>query len=222
MKTLPKPHISWSSLTLWEQSKKTWWKRYVLGQKTFETKYLKTGKEFSGAVETGETDNIVIDMMLPFVQILEVMEMKVEALFPNEYFPEISLLGFKDTATGFEQFREYKTGTLPWDQNKVNQHGQLVFYALIDKYNGAEKPAKCYVDWFEVSLDPSTKKVEFTGRYETFERKITGRDLSNMEKRINKVLAEMAEYEYVETLELEDDIWWTRLSEEKPASITAG
>jgi len=212
MKSLPKEHLSWSSLTLWESSKKSWWKRYVLGEKMFETKHLKKGKEFAEAVENDESEDLIIDSMLPYLQKCDVMEARIEALFPNDFFPDLKLLGFKDTATGFEIFREYKTGSLPWDQKKVDLHGQLAFYGLIDSYNGAEKPAKCFLDWFEVIKKKDSKEVEFTGKFESFERKLKKSDLTNMEKRIKKALKEMAEYDYVETLEMEDDNLLARYS----------
>lgn len=211
MEKLPKEYISWSSLELWEKSPKTWYKKYVLGQKTFETKHLQKGKEFADAVEDDISEDLIIKEMLPYIQKLDVMEMEISAIFENDIFPGLKLLGKKDTGTGVEKFREYKTGSKPWTQERANAHGQLAFYALIDKLNGATVMPEIWLDWFEVvqvvhtRQDGSTyKTVEFTGHFESFEVKLKAKDIANMEKRILKALKEIAAYEYVEVLEFED------------------
>lgn len=207
IKEFPKPHFSFSSMTLFEASPKTWYKRYILGQKTFETKFLQKGKEFAQALEDEESEDLIINAMLPYIEKLEAQEVEVSAPFDNEIFPGLKLLGKKDTATGTTATGEYKTGSVAWDQAKADKHGQIVFYALIDRLNGAEvPPTETWYQWFETEtlIDAEGRKtVEFTGTHEKIKIKVTKAMITNMEKRVLKVLKEIAAYEYEEVLELE-------------------
>ena len=82
-------------------------------------------------------------------------------------------------------FKEYKSGTVPWTQRKVDKHGQLLFYAVLIYLIYGVIPPKIELVWAE------TKRDEYgvtygTGRIEVFERKIELRDILKFMARIKK------------------------------------
>ena len=115
-----------------------------------------------------------------------------------------------------EFFLEYKTGKEPWDQDRVDEHEQLDWYALgywlhsSDNVDERVIPS-CQLVWVETEdvevEDGGTvyTEVRFTGRVEIFDRNFTVSELIKMEGKIIKALKEIDDFEYVEA-ELDEDL----------------
>lgn len=190
------PYISWSRFNLFTSNPQEYYKRYILGEDMFETKYLRYGKAFANAVENGGSDDPIIDAMVEEVTTYEIVEEECEA--KPDGFP-IKMYGFKDTSRK-GAFREYKTGTTKWTQNRVNNHGQLLFYAAMDYVNTGEVP-EVHLDWLPVE-ELNDGSLAFTGELYSFERVITEQEIKSFLDDIRQVIEDIQEYEPTDEFDL--------------------
>lgn len=135
--------FSWSQLSAWEYSPEEWFARYVLGIPERETPELIFGKKFADAAELRKP--------LAPITLLEKMEKPLSAKLGT-----LELVGYADThgKKGSDGepgcfFGEYKTGVKPWDQKRVDEHGQLTMYALMHYLEEAVKPEEMrfFLEW---------------------------------------------------------------------------
>src|SRR3990167_5936611 len=128
---LPRGYISWSQLSLYRQNKEKYISKYILGEDVeIDNLGLKYGKIISTLLENNkksknEAENI-LKIVLPKYKEIE-KEISVKMKTKNG---DIILLGKLDTYQP-GKFREYKTGTIKWTQEKANQHDQITFYSLM-------------------------------------------------------------------------------------------
>ena len=124
-------YFSWSQYYLWNTSKTQFYKRYVLGENQKENIRFSKGKELGLFLEHGgDPESYSTDPNLPLVGSLcpklDLMEDKLEFEVLG-----VNMLSYVDSAKiTNEFFLEYKTGKEPWDQDRVNEHQQLDWYAL--------------------------------------------------------------------------------------------
>lgn len=186
------PYISWSRIRTFKQSPNEYYRRYVLGEEIYETKYLKYGKEFANAVENGGSDDEIIDEMVQQVTTYDDVEKKMRAEIDDEsYNIPVPLFGYIDTYKD-GAFREYKTGKSEWTQYKVDNHGQLLMYATLTWLNTGVVP-DIHLDWL-----PTTEQngnLRFTGEIYTYERNITEDEIKDFLVDIENVIGEMEEYQ---------------------------
>lgn len=200
-----KQYLSWSQFSLWQTSKREYWKRYHLGEDRSSNKYFEKGRELSEALEYGSEDGISTDNMLSIVlgaiPKLDLMEYKVETRLKNG---ELTLSYLDSCSIDNEDFIEYKTGKIPWDQAKVNKHQQLAFYALALHIKSERTIIpKCKLIWIETE-QTETEGLKYTGVLQEFEREFTLYELEAFEDELIKCIDEIEEFEYTE-LELDDE-----------------
>ena len=127
------PTISWSSYNAFENyDKEDWYQNYVLGNKSEPSNAMLFG-QFIGEKLAINPD------FLPEVSRPAIYEQELHAKLDK-----IMLVGHLDGLT-FEpkcELLEYKTSTNPnkWNQEAVNNWGQLTFYALLLYLNFKIKP----------------------------------------------------------------------------------
>lgn len=179
---LPKKYLSWSQMECFEKSRTEYTKKYIIGS-TFEGSIeMDFGKRFATAVEND--DKVFLKPIYENLIRYDKCEEYIEAIFDG-----VKILGYKDTSQN-GGFREYKTGKTKWTQNKVDKHGQLYMYSLIDTLNGHTIPL-VHLDWFEtknVYVRSTPVDVELTGRVETFELVLAQEDIENFKERVIKCL----------------------------------
>lgn len=127
-KKTPRKYLSWSSFTLFKRSPASWVKVYIYGEKV-ETEAMRFGTRFAEALEAGggETGDRDIDFALAFLPRYPKAEYKIEVRTRG-----VVLHGRLDGCdTKKHVVGEYKTGKTPWDQKRVDQEGQLTWYALL-------------------------------------------------------------------------------------------
>ena len=180
---LPRSYISWSQMEKWERSKREWIKTYVNEQKIFETQALKTGKEFASASEFGLSNDPSVQMLLDLAPTMKWSEKEIRAYWEEE---KIEILVKMDKCDEFA-FRDQKTGSVEWNQERVNEHGQLALYAFARELAGYRND-EAWIDWFP------TKDGKFTGEIKSFKRIITKKDIDDIKKRIKKYIAEVRHY----------------------------
>lgn len=191
MKTLPKDKlllprpISWSGMTMLEKQEAKWILKYIEGKKiNFDNSGIRFGRkvdEFLGGDE--ETDDISLAVIKDQVVRYELRKHVIKSTLKSEH-GDIELLGELDTAKeDFSIFRDYKTGRGIWTQKKADTHGQFHFYATMIFLNTGKIP-KCFVDWMQT--EEINGEVQYTGKLQTFEVKITHVEIIRMKLRIIK------------------------------------
>jgi hypothetical protein len=187
---LPKPHISWSQLSVWLTNKERYMREYFDDGKKLDTKYLRFGKNIAELIEQG-----LHKTLLPDLEVYDTPEYEIRCKVRGE----IPCLSFLDSyneretpTTPANVFREYKTGKIPWTKAKVQKHDQLVFYATALKAIGKPIPAYCDLDWIETIeigggedfWRDAGKKIQVTGRIISFHREFDPREIERMEELI--------------------------------------
>jgi len=128
----PRPYISWSQLSLFETSPESYKRAYMHGKRMYINPGMALGKKVATALETGDdTGDPITDLVIAQLPKLDVMEKEIRATIEVGGY-KIPLLGKMDTAKNdLSEFKEYKTGTTPWDQKMADKHGQITFYCVI-------------------------------------------------------------------------------------------
>lgn len=180
--------LSWTAISSFEYDKDQWFNKYVLGKPTPITPELEFGKKFADAIEAGKP-------MSP-VTILSKVEQPFEVMFGD-----ISLVGYADTfdKDTKKHIGEFKTGKTknPWTQKRVDEHGQITMYCLMNLITNKVKPedTKLFLEWcptqengdYTISLiDPNDVRH--------FDTKRTMLDIVNFMQRIKNVTQEMESY----------------------------
>lgn len=120
---------SWSSFSSFMFDPEQWYKSYILGEKP-TSKEMDFGKEIGKKLETDPT-------FLPQIPRLSKMEHGWDVVFSG-----IPLCGYADSfcVHTLKKIKEYKTGKKVWDQKRVDEHGQLTMYALLNFITNKVKP----------------------------------------------------------------------------------
>jgi len=197
---LPKPHLSWSQLSLWISNRDRYKREYFEDGKKLDTKYLTFGKNIAQLIEQGLHKTLLPDLEVYDSPEYEI-KCKVRGLVPCLSF----LDSYNERATPqvpANVFREYKTGIVPWTKARVQKHDQLVFYAVALKACGKPMPEYCDLDWIE-TVESEKERVDFwrdegkiiqvTGRIITFHREFDEREIERMEDLIVRVAWEISD-----------------------------
>lgn len=179
-------NISFSKMYLFERSPDEYYKRYFLLEKSFETKYMRFGKEFMEEVEDGKSDNFARDMIIKALPKQNIIEHPIPNVKHNGYQIVGSLDSYGDETLIIE---EYKTGRTKWDQHRVDTHGQLDLYAYALSLQGI-KIKEARLHWLPTEHD-ADGNVVLTGEIHTFDRKV---DIEKVKKRIDAFIEGVANY----------------------------
>lgn len=192
---LPKPYISYSQYRTAKLSIGSYAKKYFEGgDKGFETKELRFGKEFAEARETGdqwglsEEEKAAHNMpCFPFKEFelrseLELGEDKIE-LFSKLDSCKEDLSAFTDD----------KTGKAEWTQQLVDENEQLLFYALSIYLKTGKIPEYAMLCWAETEDGEDKKSVHFTGKTEVFRKDFTMSEIRQFKDDLIKVIMKISE-----------------------------
>ena len=216
---LPKGHLSYSQMQIWDSNPARYRREYFESGKRLDTKYLQFGKGIAALVE----ELCEIQNSLPSKSKLEALnilrekngldEGTYDALWAletegtSEYKIELPIRGvpflmFLDKMREeLNVFREYKTGKIAWDKAKVQKHEQLVVYAVGRRAETGKMPEYCDLDWLETSEKSEDtddfwakvdKKLRLTGKVKSFHREFDERELDRMEEKIVRVATEIS------------------------------
>lgn len=187
--------MSWSQISSFEYDHEQWYQKYVLGKEEKPTPELVFGKKFADACEARKP--------LAPVTLLSVVEHPFTVTFDG-----IALIGFADTFCGETRRKtgEFKTGAKPWDQKRVDEHGQITMYAFMHYIKEGIKPEECeyFLEWIPTrriardngDFSGHEYDIEFVMPIEVkhFTTKRTMVDVLNFASRIKKVRAAMKSY----------------------------
>ena len=189
----PRPHLSWSSMIILEQSEETWIDIYLGDRKMPINRGRALGKEVADALESGDdTGDVVKDLVMAGIPKFDLMDHKfsVSIMVDKE---EIPLLAKIDTAKkNMSAFKEYKTGATKWDQKKVDQSGQISFYTVVLHALAGKIPKDIELVW-ALSEKDENDRVELTGEIRRFKTIRTLADILQMKVRMRKAWRRMGE-----------------------------
>jgi|GEM_PF-1359551 len=197
-------YFSWSQYILWQTSKREFWKRYQLGAPQVSNRFYDKGKELAEYLATGVVPTQCKDDMIDIV----VLNIPKLDLFEEDLTYEVDghkILCYTDSSDHLgTEFLEYKSGKIPWTQELVNEHDQLLFYALGYWYrNEKQLIPNCKLVWVETMQ--TEDGLMYTGNVEVFDRKFTTKELNAFEKKLVKTIKEIEEFEYSE-IEVDEDV----------------
>lgn len=165
----PRERLSWSLIDAFENRRSTYERKYLFGIPVYATKFISLGRWFADMMET-EHRWLLDDRLFSIASRLKRYPDGEE--FINSEVRGIPVVIKMDSnEPDLSAFREYKTGKEPWDQDRVNGHGQLLMYASAIRALTGKVPT-CGLDWVETELLESGELV-FTGRVENFERELS-------------------------------------------------
>ncbi len=191
------PVISWSSYSGFLYDKEQWYQTYVKGKKQ-QSAELTFGKAVADSMETDKP-------LAPFTR-MSIVEYEFDTKLGK-----IPIVGSMDTFEPPKDFfnlressectgGEFKTGVKPWDQKRVDEHGQLTFYTLCLWLQNKIPPH--HVNWF-LEWAPTVKtesgdfhhKIEFANvPIKRFTTRRTMTQVLELAANITKVHKEMFEY----------------------------
>ena len=147
--------LSWSSISSWEYNKEEWARKYLTDCEHTTNAEMEFGKKIGKKLETDPT-------YLPMIPRHSKMEHPFSVSLSG-----ITLVGYADSFCDktFKKLGEYKTGVKEWDKKRVDEHGQLTMYLLMNYITNKIKPEDV-----EVQLVWMPTKREETG---TFDVKIS-------------------------------------------------
>ena len=214
---LPKVHLSWTQLDTWNTNRERYIRETFFGGKKLDTKFLRFGKGIADLMEQIAKD---LDLLTDKMWMMDNFSIDIDSYEGQEF---ISNLRFYDTpeheirceVAGIPclsyldswnsqtmNFREYKTGKIPWTQSKVQKHDQLVFYATMLKWSTGKMPEYCDLDWIETRESKEeasdfwregAKIISVTGRIISFHREFDEREIERMEQLIIRTATEISE-----------------------------
>lgn len=178
--------LSWSQLSSFEYDPEQWYRRYILNEEQPPSKEMLFGKIFATSCENGTP--------LAPVTMLSKMEQKFEVNLSG-----ISLVGFADTYCDKtkKKIGEHKTSKTLWTQKKVDSHGQLTMYALMNYITHKIDPK-------DITIFLECIQTEETGDFQIqlkkpvkvhhFKTKRTMRDILDFTVYIKNTIRRMEEY----------------------------
>jgi len=190
MLKLPRPHLSISQINLWESDPSAYMKRYFLNIPDTPSQMMEFGKHFASDIEDyvkGEQRDFNFPPnFLQEIYLYPHVEYKLEHNFGDFVF-----LGFIDNASeNFAIIRDFKTGTAPWTQDRLENSLQMQAYSLILFKQQTILPT-CFIDYYKTRI--KGKSMEWTDVHETYQHTFTMQDLAKTEIRIRKAAEEIAE-----------------------------
>lgn len=183
--------LSWSAISKFEYDPEEWFRKYILGEKTIETIEMKFGKAFASAIEDGKPLAPVTIIHGPEAVPGKNVEYPFKVVLRG-----IPLVGYADTFDDrkCKRLGEFKTGKKAWDQKRVDEHGQITMYLLMNFIQNKVPPEEvsCFLEWI-----PTTDTGDFNITFlepvtvHPFETKRTMADIINFGKRIESTIDAM-------------------------------
>lgn len=189
---LPKGYISYSQIQLWKNDRERYKALYFdnRDELRISNKGMEYGKEVASALERGESvDDVVTDTAMSLLPKYDVADKEIKAAMKTKD-GEITLLGRPDTMDSItHDFREYKTGRVPWTASKAQNHPQMVFYAMLIYIAYGTKLNHAFLDWIETYEEGGVVKP--TGHIQSFEVRFALRDILDCMAETAKVAKEI-------------------------------
>ena len=162
---LPKPYLSYSALSLWDQNKKRYRQQYYLGYTSPSSPELRAGSRIHKLYEDD-------DPSLDHLPRYDLKEVKFQVEIDG-----VPILGFIDRLDSKNlAYLDLKTGKKPWTEKQVKETKQLPFYALALSAIHDQWEYNAGILWIETCKKPKEENewgtydhtIELTGRHEWY------------------------------------------------------
>ncbi|MBS1791409.1 MAG: hypothetical protein JST85_27100 [Acidobacteria bacterium] len=176
----PRPYLSWSQMNLFERDPNAYIAQYFNGAVGQVSTAMAFGKRIAGGLEARSTDDAEVERLRTFLPRFPKKEYEIKVAYSG-----VPLLAKPDMFNPWKvRIGELKTGKFPWTQDRVNQHGQLKFYALATwlKYKRLPK-----VELYWAPTEWHENKLRLTGEIQTFQAEISEQDILSFGVRITNV-----------------------------------
>lgn len=195
-KFLEKRPLSWSAISSFDYDPEQWYQNYIMKNRQPLSPELIFGNKFAISAEKRKP--------LRPVTLLSQMEKGFKVVFGK-----IHLTGFADTYCRISKRKigEYKTGVKKWDQKRVDEHGQITLYCLMNYIAHKMKPEdlKLFLEWIPTIKIPQENgdysrfdyRIDFDPAYDKavhFDTKRTMKDMLAFGQYINETVLKMQKY----------------------------
>ena len=191
--------LSWSSISSFEYDPEQWYKKYILDEKEPDSKEMIFGKHFANAIENAHPKqkksviNVSVLGQQVAVPVLDTVEQEFKVTFGD-----IPLIGFADSfcSKSKKKLYEFKTGKKAWDQARVDEHGQITMYCLMNYITNkiAPEDMELTLVWFPTQ-ENGDFSISFTdAKPQSFSTKRTTKQMLEFGSRINQAVNQMIEY----------------------------
>ena len=133
MNLRPRQYLSYSQMIKVENSPKSYIEDYIYGRKTRTTRAMAYGSLLADSMEKEEdTGDVGLDIVIAQLPRFELNDVAFMTEIPKDKDNEaVPLLIKMDTRKkDLTAFKEYKTGTKKWTQEKADKSDQVTFYAM--------------------------------------------------------------------------------------------
>lgn len=205
MLELPRGYLSYSAMMLFLKNKNAFRAKYYRNEQQIETVEMSYGKQIASFLEDDE--QVKKHPILKQIPTGGITEYEVQTEIGgvpvlgriDRYFEETH--SFHEIKTGHKSH----SGGAPWDRVKVRQHQQLPFYSLLIEVSTGKVDPLCKLIWIETmfttekrefnghTLETESRILDFTGRVEVFERRITKWERKRMQEQIISVAQQIDE-----------------------------
>lgn len=177
-----KEYLSWSQLDAFERGQ--YKRQYIAGERIPVNRGMALGKKVADALQENEaTGDPITDLTIAMLPKFENMDWEYRVTASKINVPLYSKI---DTCKeDLSAFKEYKTGTTKWNQEKANKSGQITFYAVVLYEITGKIPGDIELVWAP-SIKKEDGRVELTGDVIIFKTKRTTADILKMKIRMKK------------------------------------
>jgi len=195
-----RPHFSFQQYSLWNKSKKSYYKKYNLGVEYKATRPQSFGKRFMTMLE--EDSDEIPTFIINNVKIPVSIEFEARAKIQTNKVATQLLSYFDGVSLGDNIIYEYKTGKIPYTRERIDKEEQCLFYSVVYFLMYDRVPEVFFYHLETVEMDGD---IVFTGQYKLFDFQYTMSDIRRMINKIKNTIIEIYEYEYEEYI-VEDNI----------------
>ena len=176
----PRPYLSWSQMNLFERDPAAYVAQYIYGKAEPTSAAMVFGKQIAKGLEAKSTADAEVEHLRLLLPRFPKQEYEIKVAFEG-----VPLLAKLDLFSPWRMhIGELKTGRYPWTQSRVNEHGQLKFYALAAwlKYKRVPK-----IELYWAPTEWRSNKLCLTGEVQTFPAEFSSSDLLHFGARLPKV-----------------------------------
>lgn len=178
----PRPYLSWSQMNLFERDPAAYVAQYIYGKDEPTSAAMVFGKHVAKSLEAKSTNDAEVEWLRSQLPKFPKQEYEIKATFAA-----VPLLARLDLFSPWRMhIGELKTGRYPWTQSRVNEHGQLKFYALAAwlKYKRVPK-----LELYWAPTEWQANRLRLTGEIQTFQAAFSTADLLSFGARLPQIWA---------------------------------
>ena len=180
-----KNYLSYSQFDTYRRSPALYERIYINGQKR-HSKHMDFGKKIAEALKRGEGADLDEKLAISLIPLAQ--EHEVEMMAQIEDVPMKGYLDALSIGESLAIIDEHKTGTVPWDQARVDNADQLTIYAIL-----VNKVLSIPLDEIKIRLsylptyEDTDGKIHLVGEIKTFETERTMKHIINIYPQIEEV-----------------------------------